>query len=338
VKAANNNQPQKPEIKITSPSNGATVSQMYTAGQLNAFQGVTFTATASDMLAGSWPIPQNSPFATSGIVWESSIDGLMNATLQTNDDTSITFHFPPNAAPGKRTITATATNKEGGKASDTITVNYQPIFSPPLPAITYPAPSAILPAGMIQVRGNAQSALGGNLPCSSIVWQKGIAATPIPSTPVSGTCGASVPFSTSLTLQTLKMTATDSTGQSADATESLTIKPAGSGVSAIVLGIDNPTPNQEYLIVNGGPILVPLHAFAQNVPASVNLAYTWSWYQTGSSPSTALPLGTGLSMNWADSNVCGLVTVQVVATAAAIPPGQSPTATQQINLHCEKLE
>ena len=341
VKAANGNQPQKPEIHITSPSNGATVTQTYTAGQINAFQGVTFTATASDMLAGNWPIPQNSPFATGGIVWKSSLDGLMNPTLETNDGTSITFHFPPNATPGKRTITATATNKEGGTASDSITVNYQPVFSPPLPAITYPAPSATLPAGTIQVRGNAQSALGGYLPCSAIVWQKGIAATPIPSTAVNGspnTCGASVPFSTSATPQTLKMTATDSTGKSADATETLTIKPAGSGVSAIVLGIDNPTPGQEYMVINGGPTLIQLHSFVQNVPAGVNLAYTWSWYQTGSSPSTALPLGTGASMDWADTNVCGSVIVQVVATAAVIPPAENPTATQQVTISCERIQ
>jgi hypothetical protein len=341
VKAANGNQPQKPEIHITSPNNEATVTQTFTAGQVNAFQGVTFTATASDILAGNWPIPQNSPFATGGIVWKSSLDGLMNPTLETNDGTSISFHFASNATPGKRTVTATATNKEGGTASDSITVNYQPVFSPPLPVITYPAPSATLPAGTIQVRGNAQSALGGYLPCSSIVWQKGIAATPIPSTAVNGTtdtCGASVPFSASATPQTLKMTATDSTGKSADATEKLTIKPAGSGVSAIVLGIDNPTPGQEYLVINGGPTLIQLHSFAQNVPASVNLAYTWSWYQTGSNPNTALPLGTGPSMIWADTSVCGAVTVQVAATASAIPPAENPTATQQINISCERIQ
>ena len=341
VKAANGNKPQKPEIHITSPKNGATVTQTFTAGQINAFQAVTFTATASDMLAGNWPIPQNSPFATGGIVWKSSLGGLMNPTLETNDGTSITFLFPPNATPGKRTITATATNKEGGSASDSITVSYQPVFSLPLPAITYPAPSATLPAGTIQVRGNAQSALGGYLPCSSIVWQKGIAATPIPSTPAGGglgTCGASVPFSASASPQSLKMTATDSTGKSADAVETLTIKPAGSGASGIVLGIDNPTPGQEYLVINGGPTLIQLHAFAQNVPASVSLAYTWYWYQTGSNPSTALPLGTGASMDWADISVCGSVTVQVVATAASIPPGESPTATQQINISCERIQ
>jgi hypothetical protein len=208
VMAANGGKSPKPQVKITSPANGATVTQQFTAGQINAFQVVTFTAIASDILAGTAPI-----------VWTSSVDGLM-MNPEFSDGTSITFHFPETATPGNRVITATASNQQGGSGSDSITVNYQPVYSPPLLTITYPAPGATLPAGTVQARGSGQSALGGNLPCSAIVWQEGIAPSPIPSSPVNGAangvCGAAVPFSVSASPQTLKMTATDTTGKSAD--------------------------------------------------------------------------------------------------------------------------
>ena len=342
VMAANGNQQPKPEIHITFPKNGATVTQQFSAGQLQAWQGVQFNAAAADMQGGSWPIPVNSPFATGPITWKSSLDGVMTSELDSNGGTSMLFGFPASAKAGKRTITATATSNKGVSASDSIVVDYEPVFGLPTPAIVYPAANASLPAGTVEVRGTALSALGGYLPCSAIVWQKGIAATPIPSTAVSGgaqgVCGASVPFAALNNPKTLKMTATDTTGKTADAAEPLNITLVIKGGSTTTVGIDNPTPGAEFVVINGGPQAIPLHAFASNVPASTQLTYTWSWFQTGASPGTAKALGTGQSLTWNDSNVCGSVTIQVVATAPSIPAGQSPSASQAVSISCERIQ
>jgi hypothetical protein len=303
---------------------------------------VQFNATAADMQGGSWPIPVNSPFATGPITWKSSVDGPMASALDSNGGTSMLFVFPATAKAGKRTITATAKTSQGATASDSITVDYVPVYSLPTVSIAYPAANATLPAGTVEVRGSAQSALGGYLPCSAIVWQEGIAPSPIPSAAVTGgatgLCGAAVPFAALNNPKTLKMTATDTTGKSASVSEELTITMNILGQNTITLGIDNPTPGAQFLVINGGPQAIPLHAFAQNVPASTQLTYTWSWFQTGASPSTATTLGTGESYTWNDSKVCGSVTIQVVGTAASIPAGQVLSAEQQVSISCEKFQ
>ena len=323
VVAANGGKEFPPQIVITSPKNGAKVGA-------TLYRGVTFKAAAQDIRDGNWPVPAGSQYAVGPIRWKSSRDGPMYGS-GSNGGTSISYVFSPSAKPGPRTITATVTNSKGLSASANITVDYEPQIGGPSAVIVYPQAGARFQAGTIIVRGYAKTALSlGYLPCSRLVWQKGIATTPIPSTSYggaeSGLCEAHVPFKAGT--QTLALTATDTTGKLGTATESLKIAPESRNTT---VSIDDPAMNgQGYTLYFGQSIRIALHAFIVHPPSGA-VTYTWSWFFPGASSNTAI--GTGQSLSW-NNTACGTIMLKVVVTSPSIPTIASPTATRKIQVTC----
>jgi hypothetical protein len=324
---------EKPTVKITSPkpaanSTIASVTQHFTAGQMDAFQGILFTATATNevgSLTWTYSTAKNGPKTP------------MTSELDSNGGKSMLFSFGPAAKAGTRWITVTATNKEGSDSA-TLEVNYQPTYSMPLLEILYPTANSEISSGIVLMLGRALSAQGGYVPCTGITWETATGSI-LTSLAVNGAaegeCKAQTVIGPSSSPQKLTMLVTDTTGQKTDAAVSVIISASALKYN---IAIDSPTPGQEFLIVNGAAKAINLHAFATNGPSTGLFTYTWSWYQTGSSLSTAKVIGTGESMTWNDSAACGAVTIHVVGTSPSVPDAQSPWAEQKINVSCQILQ
>jgi hypothetical protein len=247
---------------------------------------------------------------------------------------TIGYTFSPTAKPGIRVITASVTNPKGLTAKRSITVDYEPQINSPGVSIVYPPNGATFSAGTIPVRGQARTAVNlGYISCDKLVWQQGIAATPIPSTTYNeaqGLCEAQVSFQAGASPQTLRLTATDVTGKVGTAEEQLTITAASPQTT---ISIDEPTDNEQYFRWVGQGTEIKLDAFVQNPPSSGALTYTWYWYPaTGSSSKNYI--GVGQWHHWYTENACNDNIVEVDLTSPSIPASESPKATKHIWVTC----
>jgi hypothetical protein len=323
VMAANNGLAVPPEITITQPTAGAAVGQ-------NIFQPVTFSASVLDVLATDWQISGYSQYAWKPMVWTSDVDGQLGV------GNPVSYQFSPTAKPGERTITAKLVNGQGVSGSTSVSIDFEPNITGSRVNIVYPPVGATFQTGTIRVRGSANTAVGlGYISCDHLVWQKGIASAPIPSTSYdganSGICQADVPFKTAGDMELLKLTATDTTGKATSLAETLNIAAAS---PSNTVSIDDPTGNESFTLFFGQSVPIGLHAFAQGPQTSGNLTYTWSWYANGSPPSSKASIGVGQTITWNDNKACGPVTIEVVVTSPNIPSSASPTASKQINVIC----
>ena len=137
---------QIPTVTITQPGNGSSFSD----GQTITFQG-----SAND--------PEDGTLSGASLVWTSSLD------LQIGTGTSFTRN---DLSTGSHTITLTATDSEGAKASKTVGIGIDaPPNQQPTATITAPANGSSFTMGTnISFQGSANDPEDGTLTGASLVW------------------------------------------------------------------------------------------------------------------------------------------------------------------------
>ena len=182
---------QAPTISITAPKDGSSFGYA---------SDTTYTASVVD--------PDS---AAPKVTWTSDVDGLLGTGL------SITKAFD---APGKRIITATATDDQGATASASITVTGNNLA--PTVTINTPLASDVIWAGVTQVdlvgsSSDTNGAAFGELPCANLVWK----SSNLSDTLGSG-CSLSVTFATT-GQRTITLTGTDTYGATGKATVTVNV-------------------------------------------------------------------------------------------------------------------
>jgi hypothetical protein len=193
----------------------------------------------------------------SDVTWTSDKDGVIGH--------GATPEFTFQSA-GTRTITVTATDNNGGTASDSIQITAG--TSPPSVSIVKPTAAQILYTGVTNVFSG--TSLDPNepffsMPCSDLVWTSSKAGDPFP---VTG-CNPQVTFQT-VGVRNLTLTGTDSLGLAASATV---------GVSVQTAPVTNPptvtitNPLDDYLLP--AATIVTLTGTAQDPGNQSPLTYQW---------------------------------------------------------------
>jgi hypothetical protein len=181
--------PGAPTCTITAPATGAEV----------AFdEDVTFVATADD--------PEDGALSGASVVWRSDL-----VTAPLGSGLSVTTALTP---PGAHTITCTATDSDGNTGSDTITVT----SLSPVAAIFHPGDGEVRPAASsIPFVGEGRDLEDGALTGAALVWTSSL----------DGAIGTGGSFNASLSAGTnvITLTVTDSDGNTASDTLTLTITP-----------------------------------------------------------------------------------------------------------------
>jgi hypothetical protein len=288
-----------PEVRIVKPLDGATVG----VGGLNS---VAFSAEVVDYEG-----------CCADVVWTSDQDGVIG------HGPTMEFTF---SSPGPRKITVTATDDDGGQASDSIGVTAATL--PPSVSIDVPANSGVnLNLGVpFAFKGSSFDPNEPflSMPCSALTWTSSNPSDPFP---VSG-CTPQVTFQ-SLGMRTITLKGVDSFGLSATAMTSVVVVNAPSG--APVVGILNP---------HAGDFLdaytpVTLVGVVQDLSDPNPITYHWV-LQNGTTSTT---LGTGTvvgsgqpTLQWTpNANVpfhCGSTDVVITLDAKTPTSAANSTAIQ----------
>jgi len=269
-----------PTINIPSPPNGTS----YVFGTL-----VNFTGTSVDSEDG----PMHST-----ISWSSDIDGFLGVGGPPFHNVALSI--------GTHTITASVTDSGGNTVSDTVLVTITPpIDSPPTVAISAPTDgSSFLTSSSVTFTGTANDAEDANLD-ALLNWISDI----------DGAIGAGGTFSTStLSIGAHMITAsvTDSFGNTATHTHTITVNPIGSPTVSITTPINGDIFDES--------ILVSFQGTASD-PEDGDLTASISW---NSDFDGAFGLGGSLSMS-------SLATETHVITAS-ITDSDGNTSTDSITI------
>jgi hypothetical protein len=276
----------KPDIKITSPSDGATVLSTVTAIP-------RFTATAADVQDGQWPLQSYGP-KTTPIRWTSDVDGFLG------DDTGI---IGLDAPEGLRHVTATVTNSHGASNSATIAVTIKYNHVTPSPVIVWPPANTSVPAGTYVLTGYAKSTdpgVLGNLDCNRLVWTDSALGVSVPAVPVpnsNGLCQAQLNFPNGWPSDVVTLSATDKFGDKGSTFVIVNISaPAAQGQLAVQ--IVNPGSGTYNKIVFNSGATIGLEGSATPLSPKSAPSYTWYWYYTSKGAGTRQKIATGTTATW----------------------------------------
>jgi subtilase family protein len=327
----------KPEIDIALPADGATIvpSQYPTA----------FLANVVDIDIGKWPLPSSvskTPCEPTRVFWKSDVDGALDTSP--DDTTGAQFDFK-DAPEGLRRITATVTNAACETSSSTISIAVKYPHIPPIPVITWPTDGITVQPGTYTVTGHAKSTDPGdlfNLGCDRLSWDSGLASTPVPN--ALGECQRQVALTPGV--NQVSLTATGKYGDRATTSVSVNVKGTSAGLVVQILAPQN---GSNEVSTNFGSN-IGLSATASPIQPNSVTSYEWSWFKTGSSPTTKKFAGVGENTIWniAGTGICTPenvgstqdVTLELdVVNSVLSNPALTTSGTAQSSFHisCQKL-
>jgi hypothetical protein len=242
------------------------------------------------------------------VVWKSDKDGQLGVGKE------IEFTY---ASPGRRVITASATDSDGKTTSKTFPLDV--INEPPGVTIEAPAVGAKIfrnTAVVVQGRGDDTNDIG--MPCTKLTWSSSRADDT--SFPFTG-CERAVFFAT-LGTRTLTLQGTDSQGATATTTRQVTVQEVPPGSPPVVTIVDP----------HNGDALDPGTVVALNSLINAGAgAVTYRWTVNPFGPE--VDIGSSATLSWLPKNNvpfrCGgrSVVLKVYATNA------HGTGTGSINIH-----
>jgi len=327
----------KPEIDIALPADGATI--------VPSEYPTNFLANVVDVDIGKWPLPSSvskTPCEPTRVFWKSDVDGALDTSP--DDTTGAQFDFK-DAPEGLRHITATVTNAACETSSSTISITVKYPHIAPTPVITWPTNGITVQPGTYTVTGHAKSTDPGdlfNLGCDRLSWDSGLASTPVPN--AVGECQSQVTFAPGV--NQVSLTATGKYGDRATTSVSVNAKGTSTGLVVQILA---PQDGSHEVSTNFGST-IGLSGTASPIQPSSAISYSWSWFKTGSSPTTKKFIGVGENTIWniSGTGICNPgnvgstqdVTVELdVVDSVLSNPALTTSGTAQRSFHiaCQKL-
>lgn len=215
------------------------------------------------------------------VSWTSDVDGL----LGNSSDLDVAF-----TTLGSRKLTVSATDKQGGVGSASVTLNI--VNNAPTVEIVQPLDSAEVfrdAKVILRAQGKDLNEPNGNLACDKLTWTSSL---PSDSFPVSG-CEVEVVFSSNGN-RTLTLTGTDPQGTSGSAMVSLSVSDPPVNLPPFV----RVTSPEDLAPVNTNDEL-SLVGEAEDPEGSSDLTYAWTVRLENGSPTT---VGTESSVSWTPSD------------------------------------